>query len=78
MPIHSQTIFARSSPMTGNALPPWRLVYVAIARNSSNTMISWTINVPIESLQKVLSVSSLSDKSLRTTMVLLKASPAQM
>ena len=39
------------------------------------TMTSCTIRIPMDSLPKVLSVSSWSDKSLRTTMVELNANP---
>lgn len=47
----------------------------AIKTNKSMTITSCTISIPMDSLPKVLSVSSWSDKSLRTTMVEEKANP---
>lgn len=48
---------------------------VAKKTNKSMTMTSCTIRIPMDSLPKVLSVSSWSDKSLSTTMVELNANP---
>lgn len=51
------------------------LLNVAIQRIMSMTMISWTIRIPMLNLHDVDSSSSLSPKSFKTTMVLLKANP---
>ena len=77
MPTPSPKILMISNPITGKAFPPWKLLNVAMARNTSITRISWTIRMPMESLQNVLSVCSLSESNFKTTMVLLNANPAQ-
>ncbi|HBB03660.1 TPA: hypothetical protein DCZ39_02010 [Patescibacteria group bacterium] len=51
------------------------LLNVAIPNIRSITIKSWTINIHMLSLQEVDSISSLSPKSFKTTIVLLKANP---
>lgn len=53
----------------------WMLLKVAIHRINSMTIKSWTIRIPILSLHDVDSISSLSHKSFKTTIVLLKENP---
>lgn len=51
------------------------LLKVAIHKINNMTSKSWTIRIPMLNLPEVDSISSLSDKSFNTTMVLLKANP---
>lgn len=66
---HKRTILPSNTPITIISLPHEKFFIVTIPRRISITIRSCTINIPIESMPNVVSVSPLSERSLRTTIV---------